>query len=212
MAGLTIAFLQAGCAGTGNSSVAASLQQTIRADPNSRGDIANVSALRSTMPAMPTLPASIRALASSTGANCGLDDFESSLLTRINQYRAAGANCHTAGQFAAARPLVWNALLQQAASGHAQDMAVSQYLSHTSLDGRSMFDRINATGYAWRTLGENIAATAPTVNAVVAGWMASDAHCANLMKAALQDVALACVASTAGKYEAYWAMNTGAPR
>ena len=201
-ASLALAFLQAGCAGANHSSVVALKPDAIRAD---------ASAPRSSRPEAPAAAASPLTPSSLTGATCGLANFESDILTRINQYRAKGANCHSAGQFAAARPLVWNARLQQAASGHSQDMASRNYFSHTSLDGRSMFDRINATGYTWSAISENIAATAPTVNAAVDGWMASATHCENLMKPALQDVAMACVASITGNHQAYWTMDTGTP-
>ena len=100
----------------------------------------------------------------------------------------------------------------QAATAHSQDMAANNYFSHTSQDGRSMADRINATGYAWSTIGENIAAGYPGVNAVVDGWMASDGHCANIMKAAFQEMALACVASSSSSYSNYWTMEAGRPR
>lgn len=91
-------------------------------------------------------------------------------------------------------------------------MAAKNYFSHTSQDGRSMVDRINAAGYAWSTIGENIAAGYPSVNAVIDGWMASDGHCANVMNAAFQDVALACIASSSSSYGTYWTMNAGRPR
>ena len=148
----------------------------------------------------------------STGATCGLPDFQASALARINQYRASGASCRTAGQFASAAPLRWNNQLLQAATGHSQDMAAKNYFSHTSQDGRSMVDRINAAGYAWSTIGENIAAGYPSVNAVIDGWMASDGHCANVMNAAFQDVALACIASSSSSYGTYWTMNAGRSR
>ena len=40
--------------------------------------------------------------------------------------------------------LAWNTLLTQAAAGHSQDMATRNYFSHTSPDGVTMVDRINA--------------------------------------------------------------------
>ena len=131
---------------------------------------------------------------------------------RINQYRAAGASCRTAGQFAAAPPLTWNAKLTQAATGHSQDMAAQNYFSHTSLDGRTLADRINATSYLWSTIGENIAAGYPTVNAVVDGWMASDGHCANVMNPNFSEMGLACIASSSSAYSTYWTMDAGRPR
>jgi uncharacterized protein YkwD len=149
---------------------------------------------------------------SAAAADCGLPDFQASALARINQYRAAGASCRTAGQFAPAPPMVWNNLLLQAATGHSQDMAEKDYFSHTSQDGRSVADRVDATGYRWSAIAENIAAGYATVNEVIDGWMASDGHCANVMNPALQEVGLACIASTTSTYNNYWTMNAAKPR
>ena len=149
---------------------------------------------------------------SATSATCGLPDFQASVLARINQYRAAGASCRSAGSFAPAAPLAWNSLLAQAAAGHSQDMAANNYFSHTGRNGSSMVDRVNATGYAWSNLAENIAAGYPSVTAVVDGWMASDGHCRNLMNPQLQHVGLACVASSTSTYRTYWTMDAARPR
>jgi uncharacterized protein YkwD len=150
---------------------------------------------------------------SATGSTtCGLPDFQAAALARINAYRAAGANCRSAGRFASAQPLVWESRLAQAAAAHSQDMAARNYFSHTSPTGSTMVSRINATGYAWSTIGENIAAGYPTVNAVVDGWMASDGHCANLMNPKFKDMALACVASSTSTYRSYWTLDLGRQR
>jgi len=152
------------------------------------------------------------AAAATLSTTCGLANFQASVLARVNQYRAAGASCRTRGQFAPTQALVWNTKLLQAAAGHSIDMATNNYFSHTSKDGRTMVDRINATGYVWSTIGENIAAGYPSVNAVVDGWMASDGHCANLMNPAFKDVGMACVASSTSTYRTYWTMDLGKPR
>ena len=152
------------------------------------------------------------AAAATTSTTCGLANFQASVLARVNQYRAAGASCRTRGQFAPTQALVWNTKLLQAAAGHSTDMATKNYFSHTSKDGRTMVDRINATRYVWSTIGENIAAGYPSVNAVVDGWMASDGHCANLMNPAFKDVGMACVASSTSTYRTYWTMDLGKPR
>lgn len=146
------------------------------------------------------------------GPSCGLPDFQASLLARINQHRAAGADCGSAGRFASAPPLAWNSQLLQAASGHSQDMATKNYFSHTSQDGRTLVDRITATGYLWQTVGENIAAGYSTVDAVMDGWMASAGHCANVMNPNFKDVGVACVPSTTSSYRTYWTMDNGAKR
>src|SRR5204863_3708451 len=107
-------------------------------------------------------PASAPTSSTTTAAaTCNLPDFQASLLARINQVRASGANCGSDGVFGAAAPVAWNDKLTLAAEGHSQDMAAKNYFSHTSADGRTLADRVDATGYAWSSLGENIAAGYP---------------------------------------------------
>ena len=145
-------------------------------------------------------------------ATCGLSNFAASALARINQLRASGATCGARGTFAPTTALTWGAPLTQAAEGHSQDMSSANYFSHTSADGRTLADRVNATGYAWSTLGENIAAGYATVDSVMDGWTASDGHCANLMSPNFTEVGLACIPGAAGSgYNTYWTMDLGTP-
>ena len=153
------------------------------------------------------------AAATGIGSTCNLPDFRASVLARINQVRAGGANCGADGVFGAAAAVTWNDKLTVAAEGHSQDMAAKDYFSHTSADGRTLGDRVNATGYAWSTLGENIAAGCPSVNAVMDGWIASPGHCANLMNAGFAEVGVVCVPGVAGDtFSTYWTMDLGRPR
>jgi uncharacterized protein YkwD len=146
-------------------------------------------------------------------ATCGIADFAAVALARINEQRTAGASCGSRGRFAPAPALRWSPLLHQAAAAHSADMAAQNYFSHTSADGRSMSDRVNATGYAWSSLGENIAAGYPDIDAVVTGWMRSDGHCANLMNPAFDELGLACVPGTAtSSYRQYWTANLARAR
>jgi uncharacterized protein YkwD len=70
-------------------------------------------------------------------------------------------------------------------------MATRNYFSHTSADGRTLPQRIDAAGYAWSALGENIAAGQAGIDAVVVDWMRSDGHCANLMNPDFEAIGLA---------------------
>lgn len=81
-----------------------------------------------------------------------------------------------------ARALVLSETLSQAAQAHAADMARRKYFSHQSPEGCGMADRV--AFYAPRertTLGENIAMGQRDPRAVVAAWMASPGHRANLL-------------------------------
>jgi uncharacterized protein YkwD len=65
----------------------------------------------------------------------------------------------------------------------------------------------------WSSWGENIAAGQRSVADVVAGWMASDGHCANIMAPGFRDVGLACVGGNTGTtYGTYWTMVLGSAR
>lgn len=160
----------------------------------------------------PAAAAPAPASAAATSATCGISDFAAAALARINQVRAAGADCHSDGSFAPAAALTWNTKLTDAASAHSADMAAKNYFSHTSADGRLLADRVNATGYLWSRLGENIAAGYVGIDSVMNGWVASDGHCANLMNPKFTEVGLACVPGTsATTYNTYWTMDLGTP-
>ena len=135
------------------------------------------------------------------------------MLAAVNARRAAGASCGSEGNFPAAAPLVWNSALTQAALSHSDDMVASNVFSHTGSDGSSAGQRATAAGYAWQSLGENIAAGQSSVAGVMAGWMASPGHCANIMRASYKDIGVACVSGGAGNtYRSYWTMSLGLAR
>ena len=192
----TLALL-AGCGG-GSSEAGAP------ASPNAAASAAAPGVTPATPGAPPT---------STAGSTCGLPDFAATALARINQLRASGANCRSGGNFAAAAALGWGPLLTQAAEGHAQDMVAKNFFSHTGSAGSSLADRVDATGFAWSSLGENIAAGYPGIDKVMDGWIASDGHCANLMNPAFDQVGLVCVpGSAATSYNTYWTMNLARSR
>ena len=148
-----------------------------------------------------------------TLSTCGLNNFATQLLQRINTLRAAGASCGSSGTFAPTAALSWNTQLTQAADVHSQDMAAANYFSHTGSNGSTFSQRIDATGYSWSTAGENIAAGYSSVDAVMDGWIASPGHCANLMNPNFSEVGVSCVpGTTATTYSSYWTMDLAKPR
>lgn len=160
-------------------------------------------------PAAPA-PAPAGATALST---CGQPDFVAVAMTRINQWRANGADCGAHGVRAPVAALAWNNRLTQAADVHSRDMVARNFFAHTGSNGSDPGDRIAAAGYTPATWGENIAAGQATIHAVVDGWIDSDGHCANLMNPAFTEVGLACVSGTASTtYRTYWTMELAAPR
>jgi uncharacterized protein YkwD len=99
-----------------------------------------------------------------------------------------------------------DARLATAARLHSEDMAKQNYFSHTSLDGRSPWDRIRAQGYAYGS-AENIAAGYSTPAAVMTGWMNSAGHRANILNCA--NTALGVGVARGGSYGTYWTQDFG---
>ncbi len=193
------AFALAGCGGGGSSSTDA-----VAAAPTAGAGSGSA-------PAAPAAPSNPAATAVTAGSTCNISAFAATALDRINAVRAAGADCHTGGRFASAAPLTWNAKLTQAAEGHSQDMVANKFFSHTGSNGSTLSTRVNATGYVWGGLGENIAAGYIGIDSVMAGWVASDGHCANLMNPNFKEVGLVCVPGTATTaVSSYWTMDLGA--
>lgn len=161
----------------------------------------------------PPPPAPAPAPAPVAASTCGLPDFVANAMARINQWRASGAVCGSRGSFAPAPALAWDTQLTQAADAHSRDMAANDFFSHTGSGGSTLASRVDATGYAWRSLGENIAAGQASIDQVVDGWIASEGHCVNLLNPSFTEVGLACVSGTASTtYRTYWTMDLAQPR
>ena len=138
-------------------------------------------------------------------------DVQARVLALVNEARARPRRCGAAS-FAAARPVRWSATLQEAAAGHAADMARHSYFSHTGRDGSNVDDRASRAGYAWLAIGENIAAGQMQADAAVQGWLNSPGHCANLMAPVYTDMGAAFAVNNASSAGIYWVQVFGTAR
>lgn len=132
------------------------------------------------------------------------------VLELVNALRAHPRRCGWKS-FKPAAPLVLSATLQTAALAHARDMADRGILSHAGREGSTPAERASRAGYRWRVVGENIAAGQSTAEQVVAEWLRSPRHCANLMDADFTEMGVAYATGTAGGAGVYWAQEFAAP-
>ncbi|WP_230204932.1 CAP domain-containing protein [Parafrankia elaeagni] len=121
------------------------------------------------------------------------------LVERTNAQRAA-AGCP---------PLAIDVRLSAAAQAHSEDMAAGNYFDHTARNGRSPFDRIAAAGYSFSVAAENLAAGQRAPASVVADWMASPGHRANILNCELTQVGVG--RASGGDYGTYWVQDFGTP-
>jgi uncharacterized protein YkwD len=128
----------------------------------------------------------------------------------VNAARSHGRKCG-AERFAAAPPLNPSRQLDAAATDHARDMMRKKYFDHRGSDDSQPKDRVMRAGYQSRLTGENIALGPESAEEVVAGWLDSPGHCANIMEPRFQDIGVG-VASGKKRGQIYWVQNFGAPR
>lgn len=84
--------------------------------------------------------------------------------------------------------------LSRVARCKSQDMHDNRYFAHNSPTYGTPFQMIRAFGLSYRAAGENIAMGYRTPAAVVAGWMNSEGHRANILSSAYTKIGVGYVA------------------
>jgi uncharacterized protein YkwD len=125
------------------------------------------------------------------------------LMVAVNEARAYPRMCGDQ-PFGAAAPVAWNDRLELAAERHTLDMSSHGVLAHVGSDGSTVGDRVSNAGYDWRRVGENLAHAQRSAPEVVALWLASPGHCANVMHPSYVEMG---VAERGG----YWTQVMGRP-
>jgi len=132
-------------------------------------------------------------------------------LALVNEARARGVRCG-ARAFSPAPPLALSGTLGTVAYGHAADMAEHHYFEHADLAGQTPADRVRATGYREKLVGENIAYGPQTVDEAIQGWLHSPDHCENLMDPRFAEMGLAFAAGRGSQHGLYWVQVLAEPR
>ncbi len=137
-------------------------------------------------------------------------DIRERVVELVNEARSRARRCG-ADKFAAAPPLRVSRDLADAAAGHARDMARKNYFDHRGRDGSQPKDRVLRAGYTPRLSGENIAFGPVSAEEVVAGWLDSPGHCANIMEPRFEHIGVG-MATGRKRIRTYWVQVFGTPR
>jgi uncharacterized protein YkwD len=123
---------------------------------------------------------------------------ENEVVTLTNSERAA-QGCD---------PLRLDAALAAAARAHSVDMAQTGSFGHPGADGTGPAERMNAAGYdTGRGWAENIARGQATADAVMAAWMGSAEHRANILDCGLLATGVGAARGASG--QVYWTQDFG---
>jgi uncharacterized protein YkwD len=135
---------------------------------------------------------------------------EARVVELVNAARSKPRRCGRE-RFGAVSALSVSGKLDAAAAAHARDMARKNYFDHRGSDGSQPKDRVLRAGYEPRISGENIALGPESAEEVVAGWLDSPGHCANIMDARFQQIGVG-LATGKKRGKIYWVQTFGAPR
>jgi uncharacterized protein YkwD len=106
-------------------------------------------------------------------------------------------------------PLTSNPQLQEAARSYSEVLALSGCFGHTCGPLPDIAERDRRAGYTgWTSLGENIASGYPNPEAVVAGWMASPMHRANILSPDYTEIGVS-VSRNEGQSGVNWTQEFG---
>jgi uncharacterized protein YkwD len=89
------------------------------------------------------------------------------------------------------QPLILNQELTKAAQLKVEDMFTNQYWAHTSPSGVTPWQWFGKVGYSYSDAGENLAKNFSTSDGVIAAWLQSPTHRANMLKAGFKEVGFA---------------------
>jgi uncharacterized protein YkwD len=133
------------------------------------------------------------------------------VLALVNEARGEARRCGRS-RLEATHPLAFSATLTQIAARHAADMVAQSTMTHRGSDGSVAAERVTRAGYRWRAVGENVAAGQPDAESVVAGWLESPGHCANLMGPQFTEMGVAFALAPDSNPPVYWAQVLAAPQ
>ncbi len=107
--------------------------------------------------------------------------------------------------------LAYNLRLAAAADFKAHDMITRSYFSHTDPDGKYIWDKISEEGYKpYTVLGENLAVDFFSTEGLMAAWIESPTHRANILNADFKDQGIGVADGNGGKYSMAIANTFGA--
>jgi hypothetical protein len=133
---------------------------------------------------------------------------EDELLDLVNNLRTNGGSCPS-GSFGPMAPLVVDESLRLASRLHSQDLGESRYFDHTSLDGRSPFQRMIDAGYTGQPRGENIAGGSNTAQGTFQQWLGSDGHCRNMFNPGYDEIGIGYAVVPGSPFTHYWTQTFG---
>ena len=143
---------------------------------------------------------------------------QAQVLSLVNEARRSGYNCFE-GYFGPTDPLELNSRLNAVAQVQADHLAGGAFFNHFGPGNNTIGDRVNAEGYEWSGIAENIAAGQRTPEEALESWLTSKTgHCGSIMNPDMEELGVgvadgASIGDNGQRYEGLqWVQVFGNPR
>ncbi len=125
------------------------------------------------------------------------------VMAEINLLRTSGCSCG-GRKMRPVKPVIWDQRLYQVSRRYALYMERHNHFDHRSLEGQDLGDRLEAIGYNWQKVGENLGFGYDDFYSVLEAWKKSPSHCRMLMDPDVTHMGLS-------KRGVYWAQSFSRP-
>lgn len=125
------------------------------------------------------------------------------VLAEINSLRSKGCQCGNVYMMPV-QPVKWDYTLYDVSMRYARYLYRNNLFSHRTKDGKTLGDRLDAMGYDWLRIGENLGKGYHDFYDVLKAWIESPSHCKMLMDPEVTDFGMS-------KHYDYWVQTFTRP-
>lgn len=125
------------------------------------------------------------------------------VMAKINHLRSSGCQCGETYMPPVA-PVRWSHHLYKVSAKYAMYMHRYDHFEHISREGDDLGDRLDASGYDWVKVGENLGKGYKDFYGVFSAWIESPSHCRMLMDPDMTEMGMS-------KKGLYWAQSWAKP-
>jgi len=124
-------------------------------------------------------------------------DMNTEFVQKLNGFRIQGCPCGSP-----VPPVDFNPLLEKSAKRYAREIKRNNRFKHTDRKGKTVGSRVDAAGYRWLEVGENLGKGQVNLDQLIQDWLKSPTHCALMMSPKFKEVGL-------GRYQNIWVLHMG---
>lgn len=129
---------------------------------------------------------------------------EDEIVAAVNMNRAMGGTCGATSYPAGSASLTVSPELRQAARCHALDMMKRDYFGSASPEGERVGDRVQATGYSYASVGQDVGAGRATSALQMEAWLDKEGSCVHMLDPKFDQIGVGYTNGEMSMYKHYW--------